>query len=111
MERRDPSTSSTDELPRTYSTDELLRMTTAHRIRLTQRQITLKRELCQRAAELAAIEETLEEVIATENRLMRDRQTKTVNLRARRRSAQTPTHSPSRAGIESVDAHPSQSGR
>jgi hypothetical protein len=49
-------------------------MTTAHRIRLTRRQNILKRELCQRAAELAAIEETLEEVIATENRLTRDRQ-------------------------------------
>jgi hypothetical protein len=73
MEHRDPSTSSTDELPRTYSSEELLRMTTAHRIRLTRRQNILKRELRQRAAELAAIEETLEEVMATENRLMRER--------------------------------------
>jgi hypothetical protein len=81
VERRDPSTFSTDELSLTYSTDELLRMTTAHRIRLTQRQNILKRELCQRAAELAAIEETLEEVIATENRLIRDRQTKAMNLK------------------------------
>jgi hypothetical protein len=75
MERRDPSNSSTDELPRTYSTAELLRMTTAHRVRLTRRQIILKRELRQRAAELAAIEEALEEVMATENRLMRERST------------------------------------
>ena len=45
-------------------------MTTAHRIGLTRRQNILKRELRQRAAELAAIEETLEEVIATQNRLM-----------------------------------------
>ena len=73
MERRDPSTSSTDELPRTYSTDELLRMITAHRIRLTRRQHILKRELRRRAAELAAIEKTLEEVMATENRLMSER--------------------------------------
>jgi hypothetical protein len=73
MERWDPSTSSTDELPRTYSTDQLLRMTTAHRIRLTQRQNILRRELRQRAAELAAIEETLEQVIATESGLMRER--------------------------------------
>jgi hypothetical protein len=73
MERRDPSTSSTDELPRTYSSEELLRMTTAHRIGLTRRQNILKRELRQRAAELAAIAETLEEVMATENRLMRER--------------------------------------
>ena len=48
-------------------------MTTAHRIRLTRRQNILKRELRQRAAELAAIEETLEEVMATENRLMGER--------------------------------------
>jgi hypothetical protein len=73
MERRDPSFCSTDEIPRTYSTEELLRMTTAHRIRLTRRQNILKRELRQRAAELAAIEETLEEVMATENRLMGER--------------------------------------
>jgi hypothetical protein len=73
MERQDQSTSSTDELPRTYSPDELLRMTTAHRIRLTRRQNILKRELRRRAAELAAIEKTLEEVMATENRLMSER--------------------------------------
>ena len=73
MKHRDPSTSVTDELPRTHSTDERLRMTTAHRIGLTRRQNILRRELRQRAAELAAIEEALEEVVATENRLMKER--------------------------------------
>lgn len=48
-------------------------MTTAHRIGLTRRQNILRRELRQRAAELAAIEEALEEVVATENRLMKER--------------------------------------
>jgi hypothetical protein len=70
MERRDPSTHSTDELPRTYPTDELLRIAAAHRIRLTQRLNILKRELRQRAAELAAIEACLDEVIETEHRLI-----------------------------------------
>ncbi|MGO9158991.1 hypothetical protein [Mycobacterium sp.] len=64
----------------TYSTDELLRMAIAHRIRLTQRQNILKRDLRQRAAELTAIEETLEHVIATENRLLRERQFEAANL-------------------------------
>jgi len=73
MKHRDPSTSVADELPRTHSTDERLRMTTAHRIGLTRRQNILRRELRQRAAELAAIEEALEEVVATENRLMKER--------------------------------------
>jgi hypothetical protein len=73
MKHRDPSTSVTDGPPRPHSTDERLRMTTAHRIGLTRRQNILKRELRQCAAELAAIEEALKEVIATENRLMRER--------------------------------------
>jgi hypothetical protein len=71
MERRDPSTYSTDELPRTYPTDELLRMA-AHRFRLTRRLNILKQELCRRTAELAAIEACLDEVIETEHRLMRE---------------------------------------
>jgi hypothetical protein len=79
VERRDPSTFSTDELSLTYSTDELLRMTTAHRIRLTRRQNILKRELRQRAAELTAIEEALEQVIATEDRLLREQQFEAAN--------------------------------
>jgi hypothetical protein len=74
MELRDPSTYSTDELPRTYPTDELLRMAAAHRIRLTQRLNILKQELRHRAAELAAIEACLDEVIETELRLMREQQ-------------------------------------
>jgi hypothetical protein len=65
MERRQPST---------YSTDELLRMAAAHRIRLTQRVNILKRELHQRASELAAIEACLDEVMETEHRLMREQQ-------------------------------------
>jgi hypothetical protein len=65
MQRRQPST---------YSTDELMRMAAAHRIRLTQRLNILKRELHQRASELAAIEACLDEVIETEHRLMREQQ-------------------------------------
>ena len=64
MEYR-PSTCSTDELPRTYPTDELLRMA---RIRLTRRLNVLRRELRQRTAELVAIEACLDEVMETEHR-------------------------------------------
>jgi hypothetical protein len=74
MERRDPSTYASGELPRTYPTYELLRIATAHRIRLTQRLNILKRELLHRAAELAAIEACLDEVIETEHRLMGEQQ-------------------------------------
>jgi hypothetical protein len=66
MERR-RSTYSTDELPRTYPSDELLRMA---RIRLTQRLNVLRRELRHRTAELAAIEACLDEVLETEHRRM-----------------------------------------
>lgn len=65
MERRQPST---------YSTDDLLQIAAAHRIRLTQRRNILKRELSQRASELAAIEACLGEVIETEHRLLREQQ-------------------------------------
>ena len=65
MERRQPST---------YSIDDLLRIAAAHRIRLTQRRNILKRELSQRASELAAIEACLDEVIETEHRLLREQQ-------------------------------------
>ena len=65
MERRQPSA---------YSTDDLLQIAAAHRIRLTQRRNILKRELSQRASELAAIEACLGEVIETEHRLLREQQ-------------------------------------
>jgi len=58
--------------PTAGSTEERLRLVIAHRIRLTERQNILKRELRQRVAELTAVEETLEQVIATENRLLRE---------------------------------------
>jgi hypothetical protein len=67
MQRRQPST---------YSTDELLRIAAAHRVRLTQRLNILRRELRQRACELAAIEACLDEVIETEHRLMREQQSR-----------------------------------